>query len=226
MEAVTSWVQEIKVLIKQEEEREEKEDEDEIEAIDDWGGWDDVKGGELKTKEVKMARKEEVTYMKGRRIWDERPIEECVKRTGKKPITVRWVDTNKGTKEEQEIRSRLVARDVKAKDGNRDDLFASTPPLEGLRMLCSKAVSPSRKRRRDRRKILLMDARKTHLNPLVEGDVYIQLPEEAGAAEGMCGKLAHWIYGMRPAAQAWEVRWEDGGSRVQEAKGKCIDVLP
>ncbi len=38
----------------------------------------------------------------------------------------------------------------------------------------------------------------------VEESVYIQLPEEAGAGPGMCGKLDYWLYGFRPAAAAWE----------------------
>ena len=53
------------------------------------GFWDDVKGGELKTKEAKKARKDEVTYMKGRKIWEERPVEECLEKTRKNPISVR-----------------------------------------------------------------------------------------------------------------------------------------
>ena len=54
------------------------------------------------------------------------------------------------------------------------------------------------------RKLLFIDARKAHLNPRCEQDVYITLPEEAGCPEGMCGKLDFWLYGFRPAAAAWE----------------------
>ena len=51
---------------------------------------------------------------------------------------------------------------------------------------------------------MFIDARKAHLNPRCEEDVYIELPEECGAAPGMCGKLNFWLYGFRPAAAAWE----------------------
>ena len=47
---------------------------------------------------------------------------------GKGPTSVKWVDTDKGPGEEMLIRSRLVARDFKGSDKNRDDLFAGTPP--------------------------------------------------------------------------------------------------
>ncbi len=77
-----------------------------------------------------------------------------------------------------------------------------TPPLEAKRMLLSRAAT----RRRDgkMRKLLFVDARKAHLNPRCEKDVYIELPVESGCPEGMCGKLGFWLYGFRPAAAAWE----------------------
>ena len=67
--------------------------------------------------------------MKERGIWESRPVEECWANTGKEPVTVRWVDTNKGTFDYL-IRSRLVARDFKGDDKDRDDSFAD-PPFGG-----------------------------------------------------------------------------------------------
>jgi hypothetical protein len=101
-----------------------------------------------------------------------------------------------------DIRSRLVARDFKGGDKDRDDLFVETPPWEAKRLLFSRFMS----RRRDgrRRKLLLIDARKAHLNSKCEEDVYIELPAECGAPPGTCGKLNNWLYGFRPAAAAWE----------------------
>ena len=49
-----------------------------------------------------------------------------------------------------------------------------------------------------------MDVRKAHLVPKCEQDVYVELPPEAGAADDECGKLLYWLYGCRPAVQAWE----------------------
>ena len=85
--------------------------------------------------------------MKRRGIWVERPIEECWRKTGKGPISVRWVDTDKGIDGSVDVRSRLVARDFKGKGGGKekeDSIYASTPPLKGLWMLCSKAASVGR----------------------------------------------------------------------------------
>ena len=140
--------------------------------------WDDVHGGALPVADVVAARKEEVGYMEKRGIWTKRPTKECWDKTGKAPVSVRWVDTNKGGMLEMIVRSRLVARDFKGADKDRDDLFAETPPLEAKRMLFSRAAS----RRKDGRfrKLLFIDARKAHLNPKCEEDVYIRLPAECG----------------------------------------------
>jgi hypothetical protein len=54
------------------------------------------------------------------------------------------------------------------------------------------------------RKTMYLDIKKAHLAPLCNQDVYVELPPEAEVGEDECGKLVHWLYGCRPAAQAWE----------------------
>ncbi len=133
--------------------------------------WDDVSGGELDPKQVKVARKEEIGYMeKERKTWSLKPIDECWEKTGKAPVSVRWVDIWKAV----EVRSRLVARDFKGGDKDRDDLFAATPPLESKRLLVSRAAT--RVKGKLVRKLLFIDAKKAHLNPRCEEDVYLELP--------------------------------------------------
>ena len=65
-------------------------------AEDEAHAWDDVTGEELNGAMVKAARKEEIELMKKRPIWGLAPIEECWETTNKAPVSVRWVDTNKG----------------------------------------------------------------------------------------------------------------------------------
>ena len=108
--------------------------------VDMWA-LDDVNGGSLPLRMVQEARKEEVDFMVGRKIWRIVPIEECWAKTGKPPVTVKWVDTDKGTPGSPVIRSRLVARDFKGGDKDRDDLFAETPPLAAKRLLVSRAAT-------------------------------------------------------------------------------------
>ena len=56
---------------------------------------------------------------------------------------------------------------------------------------------------------MFLDIKKAHLAPLCQDDVYVDLPEEAGVGEDECGKLIHWLYGCRPAAQAWEEHFSE-----------------
>ena len=91
-------------------------------------------------------------------------------------------------------------------------------------MLVSKAAS-TRMNKRTMRKMLFMDAKKAHLNPLCHEDVYIMLPEEVGAGPGRCGKLVHWLYGCRPAAQAWESFYAEKIEEVGFERGKGSAVV-
>ena len=86
----------------------------------------------------------------------------CWEVTGKGPTSVRWVDVWKEAL--REVRCRLVARDFKGGDNDRDDLFAATPPWEAVRMLMSR-VTTGWGRKKRRRKVELIDAKKAHLNP-------------------------------------------------------------
>ena len=126
--------------------------------------------------------------MQSRTIWSVKPISDCWEKTGRAPVTVRWVDVQKA----EGVRSRLVARDFKGGDKDRDDLFAATPPLESKRLLISRAATSSKGKLT--RKLLFIDVKKTHLNPKCQHDVYIDLPAEAEGGPGMCGELNFWLW--------------------------------
>ena len=140
--------------------------------------------------------------------------EECVAETGKPPISTKWVDVNKGTVQNQCIRSKLVSRDFRVKsESNRSDLFAAMPPLEAKGMLLRMAVRRCREKQREKYKIRLIDVKKTHLNGEVPEDkkVFVLLPSEAG---GGVARLKRWQHGIRPVAKAWEQH--HGRGRVPE----------
>ena len=63
------------------------------------------------------ARAEEVSFMKELTVWEPMTWEECVEKTGKPPVSTRWVDADKGRGGAVELRSRLVARDFQVKGG-------------------------------------------------------------------------------------------------------------
>ena len=58
-------------------------------------------------------------------------------KTGKDPMTVRWVDTNKGG-EKVGFENPGVVKQV---DEHWDELFAETPPLEAKRILINRAMA-------------------------------------------------------------------------------------
>ena len=68
------------------------------------------------------------------------PIGDCYAQTGKAPIKVRWVITNKGNRQKPDYRARLVTKEIKT--DQRLHLFAATPPLEAKKFLSSLAVVP------------------------------------------------------------------------------------
>ena len=112
------------------------------------------------------------------------------------------------------VRSRWVARDFKnPHDKDREDLFSATPPIEMMRLMLSRQAIWREDGRE--RKTMFIDIKKAHLTPKCEQDVYVELPEEAEVAEDECGKLVHWLYGCRPAAQAWEEHY----SGILQAQG-------
>ena len=76
------------------------------------GGWwavDDVTGEQLDPVRVKAARREELAYFRSMGVYEKVPIEEAAA-AGQRPIAVRWIDINKGDKDEPNYRSRLVAK--------------------------------------------------------------------------------------------------------------------
>ena len=98
--------------------------------------YDDLTGAELDPSLMKAARKEEIAFFRGRKVYEKVDVAESWRVTGAGPIGVRWVDINKGDNVNPKYRSRLVAKEFNT--GVRPDLYAATPPSECLRLLLSK----------------------------------------------------------------------------------------
>ena len=171
------------------------------EYIGEWAV-DDLTGEPLEAESVRGARREEMDFVQKIGVYEEAEESECWRKTGKAPISTKWVDIRKG----EDVRSRWVARYFREKgEGDRPDLFASMPPLEAKKLLFRKMAQQRFDTSGRTLKLMFIDVRKAHLNgKCEEEDVFVQLPAEAGAAAGKCGRLRRWLYGMRPAAQGWE----------------------
>ena len=101
--------------------------------------YDDVSGEVLDWDGVIEARAEEIKEFHKHGVYHKVPIQECYDKTGKGPVETKWIDINKGDKENPDYRSRLVAKEIKR--DTRSDLFAATPPLEAKKILFSLAVT-------------------------------------------------------------------------------------
>ena len=164
--------------------------------------WVDVRGGWLNKEMVIEARREEMGYVKRRHVYDRVPWSQAKERTGKNPIKLRWVDTNKGTDKEPLYRSRLVAMEFKR--DSRLDLYAPTPPLEAMKLILSNAAS--RSEGESQRVIMAVDIKRAYFYAKSRRETYIELPAEdyeAGDGE-KCGVFSLSLYGTRDAALNWE----------------------
>ena len=102
--------------------------------------YDSNTGAELDLAKVAAARREELDWVQKQCIYKKVPAEQA-RAAGKVPITMKWVDRNKGDLERPKYRSRIVCREIK-RSKNADYIpehasFSAMPPLEALKMLLS-----------------------------------------------------------------------------------------
>lgn len=112
--------------------------------------YDEKTGLELPRWAVEKGHHTEMDFLDQLKVWDVRLVSECLSVTGRKPISLRWVEENKSgvinpEDEGYEIRSRLVVQETKRVSTidpmDHGAVFSGMAPLEALRMLCSEAMS-------------------------------------------------------------------------------------
>ena len=74
---------------------------------------DALTGQPLDPELVRRARRSELDYFESKKVWFKVPRAESYQKMGKAPISVKWVDVNKGDSENPNYRSRLVAREIR-----------------------------------------------------------------------------------------------------------------
>ena len=177
---------------------------------------DDITGQPLDPILCRAARKKEMDYVKSKGLWAKRAVKECWERTRGPPVTVRWVEVNKGDDQNPNIRSRLVARQIRGP--GQDAVFAPTPPLEALLTVLSLAATdlPGRPARcRDpnsskRTQVSFVDISRAYFNAPTdpEDPTYVALPpEDDDYDKGLCGLLMRHMYGTQKAAEGWQTEY-------------------
>ena len=85
---------------------------------------------------VKEAMIDELSYWNSQ-VWQATPLKAAKTEEDAKIVRTRWVLCNKGDDAQPDVRARLVACEVNHGEESGGQFFASTPPLEGKRMLFS-----------------------------------------------------------------------------------------
>lgn len=167
-----------------------------------WGDqhWDDARGGWLDPALAVKGREEEMKFVHRHRVYSRVPRSVCYQETGKPPIKTGWAETDKGTENQPNVRCRWVAKDFKREP--RPELYAATPPLEGVKMILSGAATGPRQGRG----VAIIDVRRAYYYALARRRVFVELPAEdwQPGDEDMCGLLRVSLPGTRDAAQNWE----------------------
>ena len=137
-------------------------------------------------------------------------IENCVTKSGKKPIPSGWVDVNKGDADSPIIRSRWVIKETRSKTtmdtSDRSQTYSATPPYEALRMLCSIHMSPCCEA--EKLYVLdFLDISRAHPHARTQRDIWTELPaEDPRAGDGVtCGYLLANVNGTRDAGLNFEL---------------------
>lgn len=177
-----------------------KDEEEAVQMYQEFDFIDDVSGKPLQHALAIKARKLEMEFFRKMHVYEKVPRWHA-REAGCKVITTRWLDVNKGDNEHPDYRARLVGRELKL--DNRLDLFAATPPLESLRVICS--ICANNQRRPDPFRILSIDVKRAYFYAKAQRPMFIEIPVEdyEHGDEHRVGKLNLSLYGTRDAAQNW-----------------------
>ena len=145
-----------------------------------------------------VTRAEEMAWYEKFKDHEEVTDETCVSRTGRKLISCRWRDINKGDIERVEVRSRMVAREIKRK--GTDCHFAGRPPLAHVRYVIRRAATFSKTGKRRQRMVL--DAKRAFLHADALTETYVKPPHLRDTER--CWLLKKCTYSTLPAAARWQ----------------------
>ena len=139
---------------------------------------DDVSGKELDPVKVQQARQEEMGYVNKKEVWRKIPRKQAWAE-GIKIVGTKWIDIDKGDAHNPLYRSRLVAKEYHdgRAGGDMEGLFASTPPLEALRLLASEAATIQHKEKGDR-VMMIADVSRAFFEASARRNIVLNCPQK------------------------------------------------
>ena len=109
-------------------------------------------------------------YVRKMQVYDVVP-RNMIWQTQGKLIDTRWIDTNKADESSPEYRSRLVGREFNTvKD---DPHYASTPPLESLRVVMSWASTVKLESGKHENKVMINDVHRAYFYARASRNLFI-----------------------------------------------------
>ncbi|CAK0795212.1 unnamed protein product [Prorocentrum cordatum] len=186
---------------------------------------DNITGEILPPELVKEARKKEIDWVRNVKLYDKVPRSEMESRGFKSTVSTRWVDVNKGDKDNYNVRSRICGRELKAKTKDQllaHELFSAMPPWEAIKALFSLWVSDGSVDGTADPEIAIFDISRAHFMAPAKRELYIDIPAEdrEPGDEHMVGRLNRSMYGFRDAIS----NWMDDRQQLLEADGFEIGV--
>ena len=180
--------------------------------------YDDITGYGLEQERAVEARKLEMEFFRKMQVYTKVPRSEAL-RKGHKIISTRWLDVNKGDSNHPDYRSRLVGKEINTEA--RLDLFAATPPLESLRIICS--LCASNQSCPDPYVIMSVDVKRAYFYAKSTRPIHIEIPIEdyEPGDEDNVGMLNLSLYGTRDAAQNWSKEYTQFLKSIGFAVGRA-----
>ena len=118
-------------------------------------------------------------------------------KTGGRTIGTKWIYVNKGDIDNPDIICRRVGKEFRTTPD--DALYASTPPLESLRAIISRAATTTSNGQE--REVMINDVSRADFYAEATRCMYIELPRDDPLYDpSMLGRLRLCLYGTRDAA--------------------------
>ena len=100
---------------------------------------DEITGLPLPKEDVLAARADEINDYLKYDVFKEVDVDEAWATTGKAPVSSRWKDINKGDRDHMQVRSRLIAQEIKKKGW--ESVFTACPPWTVFQLMLSSVMT-------------------------------------------------------------------------------------
>ena len=192
----------------------DSQDSEEVEKLTEY--YDEITGALLPPDLVEKGKQEEIKWVKEIGLYTKIPRKEAKER-GITIVPIKWVLTEKGDRDNPNVRCRLVGKELKAKTKDAllaHELFSAMPPWETVKVLLSLLVSsevPDIDDDDDEElEMAIFDISRAHFMAPMDREACIELPvvDMLDTDGDVVGLLHKSMYGFRTASANWQRDWQ------------------